>query len=498
MTNPNSDKHFLGKLTVPVHACMMKSVVEYSTQIGRLLSLDNRELSAVNNAVEEAFCNAVTHFSGQARTDDHIHVEFVVVEASLIISIREKGIPFGRRKTDRFFTDKMEREDKPGHGMMLMTHGMDKVEHLINGREGKETRLTKHLKAGALPEELSGLNIAEKRPGYRLKKEAVIRLTKPAEFHEVMRLAWQCYGYTHEAFIYDLDTLTRKVKDNEVISLVAIDPDRNALIGHIGLKHHDPAVKVPELSLAFVDPAYRNSGLALSLGRKAMEVARETHCSGMFDSSVTTHTFSQQGMQTIGSRPCGLFMCIAASGMQARQLATSNQEKGSVVNHYYAFDRSSRRVYVPSHHQDMAAQIYAWLELPRQFESGDPRPVRGLSRIRVVPMPKEHNAAFIVVQDIGRGTALEVAEALRECKRKRMDAVYSFLPLENPSLPALVEQFEGMGLSFAGIMPHIHDGQDRLLMQTINIPFDPDAIKVYGTMTQKLFDYILKEQDRLE
>jgi len=72
-------------------------------------------------------------------------------------------------------------------------------------------------------------------------------------------------------------------------------------------------------------------------------------------------------------------------------LATSNQEKGTVVNHYYVFDRSEKKVYVPSHHQEMVAEIYEWLELPRRFDSGDPTPAQGPSDISVFPLPEENN-----------------------------------------------------------------------------------------------------------
>ncbi len=496
-SNQKSGTHFLGKLVVPIHLCMMRGVIEYTGQVGHLLALNDKEVYALKVAVEEAFSNAVTHFSGPVQIDDHITVEFLVIDVSLIISIREKGIPFDRRRGDTYTPGTMDKMDKPGLGMMLMHHGMDKVEHLVHGRKGKETRLTKHLKPGTLPKGLLALNTVKESPRYTLAKEAVIRLTNPDELNEVIRLAWKCYGYTQEEILYDIDTFTQKIEDGELISIVALDPDRNAIMGHIGLKHHDPLVKVPELGLAFVDPAYRNSGLALSLGKKALDIAKETNCSGMFDCSVTTHPFSQQGMHTLGSRPCGLFMGIAAAGLQARQLATSTQEKGSVVNHYYAFDRSPRTVFVPAHHQDMVNDIYGWLELPRLFEPGDPTPAKGPSSISVFPMPAEHNAAFIIVHTIGKDTASEVATALADCKRKRMDAVYSFLPLESSHLPLLVDQLEKTGLSFAGIMPHIHNGEDRLLMQYINIPINHEAIKLYGDMTPKLFTYILGEQDRI-
>jgi hypothetical protein len=54
-----------------------------------------------------------------------------------------------------------------------------------------------------------------------------------------------------------------------------------------------------------------------------------------------------------------------------------------------------------------------------------------------------------------------------------------------------------MGFFFAGVMPHIHDGADRILMQYVDIPLDLGAIKVFGDMTPRLYDYIRKEQRRV-
>lgn len=58
---------------------------------------------------------------------------------------------------------------------------------------------------------------------------------------------------------------------------------------------------------------------------------------------------------------------IAAEGMKVRELATTYQPKGSVINHYYALDRTPRRVFAPSRHHDMMRRIYDRLHLPREF-----------------------------------------------------------------------------------------------------------------------------------
>ena len=489
------DELFLAKLSLPVRRCMTGTAVECAGNVARLLSFDERETFRVKLAVDEAFCNAVDHFSGSA-DNERVHLEFTVQGDALVISIRERGIPFDHAKAERFTPGDPDSADRPGLGSLLMQQAMDSVELFVHGREGKEVRMTRKLRYGALPPEL-----LETRPARRGQRPTVrepeIRLAREGELTEVCRLAWRCYGFTQEAFLYDLDALTKKVRSGEFRSVVGVDPESGSLIGHAGFKYHDPAVRVPELGLAFVDPAFRSPGLPQKMARLLFDLAEAEGDRGIFDCSVTTHTFSQKGMHDMGSRPCCLMLGIAASGMQAKELATSRQDKGSVVNHYYPLDRTPATVYLPERHREMAAEIYGWMDLPRTFGAPADAPPAGESVVHVFPLPDELNVAFIVVGAIGADTAREVAEALRGCREKRMDAVYAFLPAQNPAAPGLVEACEGLGFFLAGVMPHIHDGGDRILLQYVDIPLDYEAIRVYGDMTRRLYDYIRSEQQRV-
>lgn len=110
-------------------------------------------------------------------------------EDSLIISIREKGIPFDLHEADRYTPETLESMDLPGLGLLLMHQGMDSVELFVHGRAGKETRLTKKLKYGAIPQELLdavSVKRGRKRPTV---KNAIIREPTLAELAEVCRLA---------------------------------------------------------------------------------------------------------------------------------------------------------------------------------------------------------------------------------------------------------------------------------------------------------------------
>ena len=498
-TLPDSSfRLLLARLTLPVRACMVHTAIECASHVVRALSFSEKETFGVRLAIEEAFLNAVDHYPEAPGEDETVDMVFRVEGDSLIISVRDKGIPFDPEQARRFSPDGLIGVDGPGSEALLMHRFMDSVEVLTHGREGREIRLSKKIRPGSLPAELTEEVGAPREKKRTTVRNPLIRFARRADdMAEVCRLAWRCYGFTHEELLYDPKLLTDKVMRGEFTSVIAIDTDSGSIIGHEGLKHHDPGAKVPELGLAFVDPAFRSPGLPEKMARCLFDRAEEEGNKGIFDCSVTTHTFSQKGMHEMGARPCGLMLGIAASGMQARELATSRQEKGSVVNHYFAFDRTPETIFIPRCHRAMVEEIYRWLAVPRDFGAPRTAPVSGPSSVSLSHLPAALNVTIVSVQTIGADTADEVAAGLNQCRKDRKDAVYVFLPTNDPASPQLVEACERMGFFFAGVMPHIHDGADRFLMQYVDIPLDLSAIKVFGDMTARLFDYVSKERQRV-
>ncbi|WP_319469960.1 ATP-binding protein [uncultured Pseudodesulfovibrio sp.] len=140
MSAPLETAHhlLLAKLTLPVRKLMVRTAVECAGQVAKVLSLDTRETFAIKLAVDEAFCNAVEHFSGDIKEDEHIHIAFSVKAGSLVISIREKGIPFDSAQAERFTPGDLESVNRPGLGSLLMLNAMDSVELLsMDGKERK-------------------------------------------------------------------------------------------------------------------------------------------------------------------------------------------------------------------------------------------------------------------------------------------------------------------------------------------------------------------------
>ena len=498
MNTSASLRFLLAQLTLPVRRCMVATAIECASHVVRALSFSEKETFGVRLAIEEAFLNAVEHYPDAPGDDETIDMVFRIKGDSLIISVKDKGIPFDHEHAKRFSPDDLTGVGGPGSEALLMHQFMDSVEVLTHGREGREIRLVKKVRPGSLPAELMEAMPALDKKKRITVRNPLIRFARRADdMTEICRLAWRCYGFTHEELLYDPKLLTDKVMGGEFTSVIAIDPESGSIIGHEGLKYHEPGTRVPELGLAFVDPAFRAPGLSREMARHLFDKAEKKGDKGIFDCSVTTHTFSQKGMHEMGARPCGLMLGIAASGMQAKEMVTSRQEKGSVVNHYFAFDRSPETLFLPSHHRAMVEEIYRWLDVPRDFGIPETKPSSGESSVSLAHLPDALNASIVTVNAIGADTATEVVAALNQCRKERRDAIYAFIPTNVPASPLLVGQCERMGFFFAGVMPHIHDGADRILMQYVDIPLDFGAIKVFGDMTARLYDYIRKEQRRV-
>jgi len=495
---PEVDIHLV-QLELPVNIIMVQTAVACASQVAKLLSFDERSIWALEVSVEEAFCNAVTHFYGTPDKQERIYLHFYIHGESLVVSIRENGIPFDHNESQRYTPKDLADADQPGLGMLLMTTGMDSVELFVHGRQGKETRLTKKVRFGDLPEKLVE-SVMVNRKGNRISlQESVCRVATENDLLEITRLAWRCYGYTQEEVLYNLDSLKEKFNSGEIRPIVFFDPESGNMMAHEALKYHDPDTKVSELGLAFIDPVYRCPNQSTQFAEEAKNLSRSNGDLGMFDCSVTTHTFSQKAMQElVGSMPCSILIGIVAQGMKTKSLTTKQQQKGTTINHYLPFDFSAKTIYTSKRHEAMTENVYDWLELPRTIKTTSAVKPEQESSISVFPLPDEHNVSFIIVHDIGFDAIQKITDAMQQAKKERKDATYLFLPACSGALPDLLEQCEKIGFSFAGIMPHIHGGDDRVLMQYINLDLNLAEIRVYGDRSRQLLAYILAEKERCE
>jgi len=450
--------------------------------------------------VEEAFVNAVDHFSAVVANGDCVMLSFHLLGDELTVSVREKGIPFaqtGGEKTPAGSSSTSVAEDdlaafeKVGLGTSLMRSVMDSVEFLSHGRDGKQVLMKKRLQSLALaPEMAEYLSPKTGRQKRRTAVNPTIRRTTPDDAVEITRAAWRTYGYTHSALLYDAEKLRQSIESGALVSFIAKSEDSDDVIFHCGLEYHMPGSKVPEGGLLFADPTWRCSGLIQRVAESTYAYSRDAGDDGLFDCCVTTHTYSQQGSQDQGSRPCCLMVGIAPAGSVTKLPGTSRQIKGSTLNHYIAFNRSEKTVYVPPKHEKIASEIYSWLDLPRTINTDTSVIAEEKGDVFFLRLPEELNVVFLIVNVIGKDTIGEIAKYQKQCVREKQDACYIFLPMGMAESPRFVEEAEALGFSFCGVMPHIHNGDDRMILQYVMLDVDMDQIRVHSDQGRRLKDYV--------
>jgi anti-sigma regulatory factor (Ser/Thr protein kinase) len=483
----------LGELKVPYNKAFAQTTTAYTKHLCTILQQDEKAAYQLQIAVEEAFVNAVEHCSFSPETDDFITVSFSLSEGNLTVSIREKGIPFQLEFTKNPEIISLEDIDAPGLGMTLIKSFVDKVELLTHGRAGKEVRLTKHLPNSISPETLFKAD-SDKRKKRIFVKNTIIREPEFDELAKISALAWKCYGYTQEAFLYELGEIQEAFNNGSYIPMIAENPENGEIFAHSCFKIHDPNVPVGELSLAFIDPGYKAPGTMVSLAHTLIAKGREIGLSGFFDCSVTTHIYSQKPLQEeVKTTPCGMFIAIAAEGMRVKELKTTIQRKGTVVNHYFPFKKDPMTVYPPKEHEGIIREIYDRMQLVRTFEHVEEPKIEEESVINVFDAPEELNISFVTVLSYGKDYTEKLSEIVNSAKLKKKDALFLFAPLAEETSPTIYSESKNTGFSFAGIMPHIHNGKDRILMQWINTSVDINAVRIYGDFGKKLFARVVDE-----
>lgn len=490
----------------PVHRLLTALAVQCAAQTGELLAFNSTDKYNLELVVEEGFLNAVDHYSAAPGPGEYVLLRFTIEPGKLVISLREKGIPFSLELRDdarEVIPDSLEELQQPGLGMRLMRGAMDRVRLISHGREGKELRLEKNLNPQDLPPAiLELLNPPVDRTRRRTAINPQISVARDEDIPGICRLAWRCYNYTQDSTLYNPDKLREKMRSGEIVMYIAKNggneagEEGNEIIYHLALKYDDPALRVPEIGYAFADPGWRCGDLTSQIGKVVYNHARETGSRGVFSRCISNHIHSQRGTYQLGSFPCSLHYAIAPDGISHKVPGATVQEKVSTVNYYLAFDRSAATAFIPPKHQEMVRKIYGWLELPREFGAGFPEIAPGESSVIFELLPEEYRAAYIIVERIGPDTPGEIVRYRKRALSEKLDVTYLFLPADNPNTPAVAIAAEEAGYSFAGIMPHVHAGSDRLIMQQLNIALDLDKVLAYGDEGQELSAYVRSELEK--
>ncbi len=435
---------------------------------------DQTGISQLQTALEKVFTDVVRpgYDSGE---EGQVILEFYLHPMGLEIRVRDQGRPFDPKR--------LMEEEHDCHPR-LMHQLVDEVDFRNLGRNGMETRVIKYLPPGEdpTPQDRADLECTRIHPG-----NTTIRRMAAEDAEAVSRCAWSAYRYSHPFEPIYKPALLRELNASEdLFSHVAID-EKGSIFGHVALVAGDSDIASGEMALAFVDPRYRGGGTLNRLSESLVDFARTQNMDGVFVNAVTSHIYSQKSAAKMGFNTTCLLL-FAVKDLCFQEIREGGAERESLIHAFLPLEkRPQAKLYPPKHHRGMIEKIYQGLGEEHVYEEcAVSIPLETLLHARA----DRYATGHIRVHEYGKNAALDVRHALRDLCQQRVEVIYLYLPLEDPSTAVLVSAFEVIGFFFAGVWP-MAGTKDLLVLQFLLTKTPPySALQLNSELSKELADYV--------
>lgn len=484
---------FHAELVLPNDVAGLGIARRFVTDLVEMARLGDEAGPVVVDATVEACANVIDH-AYEPGEDATVRIAGDVDAAGLHLRVHDTGLKYDA--SARLAPGKDRRSEEGG--LARIRAAFDTVEWVNRGRAGKELHLLKRRPVDLL--DTDGLAVdADDEVPLAPEQDYEVRLFQPDDALGVCRVVYRNYGntYFHEA-CYFPERMVAMNETGELASVVAVAAD-GEVVGHYALERPN-LTRVAERGMAVVSPAHRGRDLMTRMRTYIEEEAARLGLIGVWSVAVTKHTYSQKVNETFKSDVCGLMLAGGPASQQFRGLeeGRKRQRVSWVVYFTYVTPPERALVHVPARHRAIVERIYEGLEIDVEWHDEVQAPT-GEGDIDVV-FSRELENGTITVQQIGEDTVAEVRRATEDLFGVTgADVVCLYLPLADPSTPAVLDELESFGYFFCGIGPAFVTDGDALMLQCLapHLELDPAAIEVASPFAADLVDYCFADRARV-
>lgn len=477
-------------------------VTAYVSQLCESFEIDSGDKNKILLSLEEALVYAIENFYDEEHSP--IELKVLIEPTQMKLVIKDKGLPMDPASLPEYSAeigDIDSGNQLSGIGIFIIKNMMDGMEFKNLGKDGKEWHMTKKF-TGKRIDFLVGPEMY-KSPQDELKQdvqsvEYTIRDFIPEDSVKISKLAYNTYGYSYADYIYYPEKITDMVGKRELISQVAVTPS-GEIIGHMALEFSDDSDTVAELGVAFTNPKYRGLKVFHKLNLSLIEKAEEVGLKGFFVNAVTGHIASQKGSARYGLKPVGIILGAYPCKTYFKGLTDVIEEKLNALLMFSPLNaKEEKKLYVPVKYANTIERTYAALSIKRKYTVGEIR--KNISPEKGIVNSSSNsvlNTASIKVLKCGKDTVEEIVSKWKYHKLDRVDTVYLYLNLEDESTPAVVEEANGIGFIYAGMLPDYLNGKDTLILQyPNNLKIKFDDIELFHEESKEILAQIRSEYER--
>jgi anti-sigma regulatory factor (Ser/Thr protein kinase) len=482
----------IARVTVTTDAELLPTVVCFVRQVAHRIGLRNKAAEQLDESVEAVCRNVIEHAFGP---DEEGQYDVLVFHrpAQVVIAVEDRGLPFDyARLTDGGDTALPE---------MLHRSFAEEVRFINLGRGGNRVELVKHLPHADVREQLS-----EDEHHQTVRAAAVpedtpveIRMMRPEESFELSRCIFRSYGYSYLwDFVYYPERVRELQESGLMRSCVAVTQG-NEFVGHLAVRLEHPDASVGEAGQAVVDPRFRGHRLFERMTTFMAEHAKDWGLYGLYGGAVAVHPYSEKGFLHLDAKETGFLLGDIPASVSFKGIDEAREgRRGSVALFYMRINEEPERViYRPHPYRDLIQRVVEHNGLHRTEEDGSDTEMPPSSRMSV-DVRRDHNLAFLRVEEPGADLQELVRVRLRELCLHRVDCIYVDLPLTHPAVQSAGARLDELGFFFGGIIPELRGG-DVLRLQYLNeVDIMPGDVRTASDFGQGLLNLIFRQKSSTE
>lgn len=479
----------VASVTVLADGELVPDVVSFARRVARHLGLDEAGSWTLGRSVE-AVCRNVVETAFEPGNDGRYDVHVVRRPNRVVVAVEDQGLPFD-------YAPLKEAGNAPDG------RSADEVRFVNLGRRGNRVELIRHLPHGDVRAQLSEEehHEAAAAPAAPEGAETEIRAMRPGESFELSRCVYRSYGYSYDwDYVYYPERIRELQESGLMRSCVAVTPE-GEIVGHLAVTVESPNSPVGEAGQAVVHPRFRGHHLFPKMKTFMAERSREKGMYGLYSEATAVHPYSQKGNLELGARETGFLLGYIPASVSYAEISEDRAgRRGSVALFYLRTNEEpTRPIYPPAAYRQAVERVLEHNGLRREAgeESGPPAPTS--SRMSV-DVRRDHNLAFLRVEEPGDDLDELVRLRLRELCLHRVDAIYADLPLSHPAAARTADGLAGMGFFFGGIIPEAHpSGGDILRLQYLNeVEIRRQDVSTASDFGRNLLDLVFEQKDALE
>lgn len=377
----------------------------------------------------------------------------------------------------------------------------DGMQFASEGRAGNRTEIIKNIPFGSIDETFIAETKAAPAPTPVVdaegKAHVEIRDMTVDDVTGVARLFYRCYGYSaaYAAAVYQPERMRALVAEGLHLGTVAVAAD-GTIVGHVAGEVTSPEAKISEIGLFAVDPQFRRFGVGVQIGVYHATKMYNAGFIGLYSHAVTVHDRSQKAAVRSGGKEVGMLLASQPGELDFQGFEVDGEHRKSTMNFFVNLGRTPHRtVYVPPAHAEIVERIYAHTQIPRTVVAhsmGRPDIPNETSEFRI-NLRHETGIALLEVARYGEDFLHSLQSQLQQLRMNRFDLIVVGFPMADPLTAYFASGLHELGLSFAAVMPELHDGDILRLQALNNVEIVPETIEVASDFGAYLRDFVIAD-----